>query len=243
MGINFYINKSFANLEMKIKKHNLIWYKELYEFIDENKKFIDSELKNLFSINFYGESEYSDENFIKGLIEECKIILKRGVLNNFNENNIAYIEKDDILEFFTFFIEICDEVIKNQKNKFKLIVKESHIYANVSIDKAIKEAYIGGIVWEEELQNYVYENREFISSDLNNLYCINPYGNGEYEKNFIKNLIIESEEVIKSGILNKIDDLKFDCINKNESITFFYALIEMCKNAIENNLKIITIGD
>ncbi len=40
MGINFYINESFANLEMKIKKHNLILYKELYEFIDETKKFI-----------------------------------------------------------------------------------------------------------------------------------------------------------------------------------------------------------
>ena len=60
-------------------------------------------LKNLFSINFYSESEYSDENFIKGLIEESKIILKSGILNNFNENNIVCSRKVPALYFTGFF--------------------------------------------------------------------------------------------------------------------------------------------
>lgn len=248
MGIDFYSYSSFDNLIEYREKEHLFFYEELREYIYVNKRYINSELNNLFSIDYNGNGEYGNEEFIKGLIKESIIILESGVLDNFQTKYDSIYYGEEAVKFFKYLIEMCENVLKNNQ---KLITFGVDFYnyngidffRGESISEVIKYKEEFCIVWQEELQDYIYENKNFINSNLENLYSLDPYSYGEEydDEKFIRGLIEESKEILRSNILDNIKEN--ECLDREESINFFKSLIKLCEKTIKLGQKIIIIGD
>lgn len=248
MGIDFYSYSSLDNLIAYREKEHLLLCEKLREYIYISKKYIKSELNNLFSISYNGNGEYGNEEFIKGLIKESTIILESGVLDNFNIKYDSVYYREEYKKFFKYLIEMCEKVLKNNQKLITFGV-DFHNYNGIdffrgeSINEVIKYEEEFCIVWQEELQDYIYENKNFINSNLENLYSLDPYSYGEEfdDEKFIRGLIEESKEILGSNILDNLKETEY--LKREESINFFKSLIKLCEKTIKLGQKVIIIGD
>lgn len=89
---------------------------------------------------------------------------------------------------------------------------------------------------EDELQEYLYKNRDMIDCDVKCIYEIDPYSDSELDSTMIKVIMNVCGEIKTGGYLTHYE-------NEDEAIEFFVGLEELCKNALECNQKIFAIGD
>ncbi|EAE1348709.1 hypothetical protein FPV71_08255 [Listeria monocytogenes] len=89
---------------------------------------------------------------------------------------------------------------------------------------------------EEELHDYLYENRDMIDCEIKCIYEIDPYSDSELDSTMIKVLMDVCGKIKTGGYLTHYED-------EDEAMEFFVRLEELCKNALECNQKIFAIGD
>lgn len=89
---------------------------------------------------------------------------------------------------------------------------------------------------EEELQEFLYKNRDKIKYDVECIYAIDPYSDTKLDCESIKK-IMRGCEVIKTS----------ECLSDYESedvaVEVFADLEKLCKKAIESNQKVFAMGD
>jgi len=88
----------------------------------------------------------------------------------------------------------------------------------------------------EELLEYIYQNRDIVDFDLRCLLELDPYSDTVLEINEIELLDNVCAKVLKSDLFSqysKIDD----------AIITFIRLKEICDRAIEMNQSLICVGD
>ena len=89
---------------------------------------------------------------------------------------------------------------------------------------------------EDELQEYLYKNRDMIDCDIKCIYDIDPYSDTEFDSTTIKVIMDVSGKIKKGGYLACYED-------EDEAIEFFVGMEELCKKALECNQKMFAIGD
>ena len=89
---------------------------------------------------------------------------------------------------------------------------------------------------DDELQDYVYDNRGEAKFKLDSLFEIVPYADSMLELDNIIHLLILCEGILSSDFLINYDEI-------NQAIYNFQQLEHICKRAIKENKKIIVIGD
>lgn len=88
---------------------------------------------------------------------------------------------------------------------------------------------------EEELQQFLYKNRDRIRYDTECIYKIDPYGDTELDCCNIKKIMnlcvaLQTEECLSD-------------YEEEDAVDVFSDLEQLCKNAIEGNQNIFAIGD
>ena len=89
---------------------------------------------------------------------------------------------------------------------------------------------------DDELQDYVYDNRGEAKFKLDSLFEIDPYADSMLELDNIIHLLILCEGILSSDFLKCYDEI-------NQAIYNIKQLEHICKKAIKENKKIVVIGD
>lgn len=89
---------------------------------------------------------------------------------------------------------------------------------------------------EEELQEFLYKNRERIKCNVECIYAIDPYGDTQLDCESIENIM---------GVCRvmKTDECLSSYVDEDEAIEVFADLEQLCKKAIECNQNVFAIGD
>lgn len=88
----------------------------------------------------------------------------------------------------------------------------------------------------EELQSFLYKNKEKFSDDINILLELDPYDDSILNSDEIQKIYSLCEGILKSNIINMYDD-------EQEARLFFTEIESMSKKALEKEQRIIAIGD
>lgn len=88
----------------------------------------------------------------------------------------------------------------------------------------------------EELQSFLYKNKEKFSDDINILLELDPYDDSVLNSDEIQKIYSLSESILKSNIINMYSD-------EQEAWLFFTQIKSMSQKALEKEQRIIAIGD
>ena len=89
---------------------------------------------------------------------------------------------------------------------------------------------------DEDLQGYIYDNREKINFDLKVIYGIDPYSDTIIENDSAIEIMIACQNILDSGYLIQYE-------NMVQASTTILKLKELCEKAITNKQKLIAFGD
>lgn len=88
----------------------------------------------------------------------------------------------------------------------------------------------------EELQSFLYKNKEKFSDDINILLELDPYDDSVLNSDEIQKIYTLCDSILKSNIINMYEDVK-------EAWLFFTEIKSMCQKSLEKEQRIIAIGD
>ena len=211
------LKKNFNLKKIKIKKKNIYFLKNIFEYSKKYKRFkiINNYLNNNSNFNNIKSSiknNYNNLNFLKKnnfLIKNLKkfINLKNNIKllrKNFNslENNLI------ILLYKTTFFKTFNE-IKNELslNNIKIIKKNNKILI-LKISSLLKNKLILRFLNNIKSKNHLKKIPNYIEIDFKNFYIIFNLSliNDKFKNTFIKNILLNN---------NNINIIKF---NKNKSL-------------------------
>ncbi|MBK1809993.1 hypothetical protein JHL18_04965 [Clostridium sp. YIM B02505] len=111
------------------------------------------------------------------------------------------------------------------------------------IANTIEEASnnVESIDLEDEINEFLYENREYFGEDISILLKIDPYDDKVFELDELPILIDAC--ILITNKANKIVESSIRRVKIEDIIYFAGGLIEMCRAAIKNNKTIVTLGD
>lgn len=89
---------------------------------------------------------------------------------------------------------------------------------------------------EEELQEFLYKNRDRIKCNVECIYAIDPYGDTQLDCESI-------EKIMGVCRVMKTDECLSSYEDESEAIEVFADLEQLCKKAIECNQNVFAIGD
>lgn len=97
----------------------------------------------------------------------------------------------------------------------------------------------GWVCMSEEVQAFLYKNRQKSPQDITVLLRIDPYGQDILNKNKIKKIYDLSECVLKSNIIssNSLNE------HEQEAYLFFVEIKEFMKRALEEEKIVMALGD
>ena len=88
----------------------------------------------------------------------------------------------------------------------------------------------------EELQVYIYQNRDNVDFDLKCLYELDPYGDTVLGTDRIEKIVELCVEILESDLFSNYS-------KSDEAVMTITQLKEMCDRAIENKQSLISVGD
>lgn len=88
----------------------------------------------------------------------------------------------------------------------------------------------------EELQSFIYKNKEKFSDDINILLELDPYDDSILIRDEIQKIYNLCGSILDNDIIKMYED-------EEEAYLFFTEIKKICKKALEKDRKIIAIGD
>lgn len=102
---------------------------------------------------------------------------------------------------------------------------------------------IKGVDLSEELQEFLYKNKERLCDEIEILLKLDPYDDAILNENEIKKIYSLSDVILKlnEDILKEYDNQMTE--EDEEASSFFIEIKKICATALSENRKIIAVGD